>query len=67
MTARVSFDFAGTTGLIPAEPAGSDTRRLCCSGCGPRSPSPEPAGRDDYDVDLSAMAYHQLQITTLTR
>ncbi|OBG98603.1 oxidoreductase [Mycobacterium sp. E3251] len=65
MTARVSFDFTGTTALITGATSGighatavlfrDAGARVAVTGTKPTS--------DDYDVDLSGMDYHQLQIS----
>ncbi len=65
MTAQVSFDFAGTTALITGGTSGighttavlfrDAGAQVTVTGTKPAAP--------DYDVDLSGMAYHQLQIT----
>ncbi|OBB94525.1 SDR family NAD(P)-dependent oxidoreductase [Mycobacterium sp. 852002-30065_SCH5024008] len=65
MTARVSFDFTGTTVLITGATSGiGHATAVLFRDAGARvavtGTKPAP---DDYDVDLSGMDYHQLQIS----
>ncbi len=65
MTARVSFDFTGTTALITGGTSGIGHATALLfrdAGAEVTVTGTKPAATD-YDVDLSGMAYHQLQIT----
>ncbi|GAA4294726.1 SDR family NAD(P)-dependent oxidoreductase [Mycobacterium paraffinicum] len=65
MMARVSFDFTGTTALITGATSGiGHATAVLFRDAGARvavtGTRPAP---DDYEVDLSGMDYHQLQIS----
>ncbi|OBF76378.1 oxidoreductase [Mycobacterium sp. 852002-51613_SCH5001154] len=65
MTARVSFDFTGTTALITGATSGiGHATAMLFRDAGARVAitGTKPAA-DDYEVDLSGMDYHQLQIS----
>lgn len=65
MTARVSFDFTGTTALITGGTSGIGHATAVLfrdAGAQVTVTGTKPAATD-YDVDLSAMAYRRLQIT----
>ena len=64
MTARVSFDFTGTTALITGGTSGIGHATAVLfrdAGAEVTITGTKPAATD-YDTDLSGMAYHQLQI-----
>jgi 3-oxoacyl-[acyl-carrier protein] reductase len=65
MTARISFDFTGTTALITGGTSGIGHATAALfrdAGAEVTITGTKPAATD-YDTDLSGMAYHQLQIT----
>jgi 3-oxoacyl-[acyl-carrier protein] reductase len=65
MTARVGFDFTGTTTLITGGTSGIGHATALLfrdAGAEVTITGTKPASTD-YDADLSGMAYHQLQIT----
>jgi len=65
MTARVSFDFTGTTALITGGTSGIGHAIAVLfrdAGADVTITGTKPAATD-YDADLSGMAYRQLQIT----
>src|SRR6201997_5588207 len=65
MTARISFDFTGTTALITGGTSGIGHATALLfrdAGAEVTITGTQPAATD-YDTDLSGMAYHQLQIT----
>ena len=65
MTARVSFDFAGTEALVTGGTSGiGHATAMLFRDAGARVTitGTRPAATD-YDADRSGMAYHQLQIT----
>lgn len=65
MTARVSFDFAGTTVLITGGTSGighATASLFRDAGADVAVSGTKPAATD-YDADLSGMTYHQLAIT----
>ncbi|BBX63999.1 oxidoreductase [Mycobacterium saskatchewanense] len=65
MTARVSFDFTGTTALVTGGTSGiGHTTAVLFRDAGAEVAvtGTKPAA-SEYDSDLSGMAYHQLQIT----
>jgi NAD(P)-dependent dehydrogenase (short-subunit alcohol dehydrogenase family) len=64
MTARVSFDFTGTTALITGGTSGIGHATAVLfrdAGAEVTITGTKPAAAD-YDTDLSGMVYHQLQI-----
>src|ERR1700689_486741 len=65
MTARVSFDFAGTTALITGGTSGigyATASLFRDAGAAVTITGTKPAA-GDYDAHLSGMAYRQLQVT----
>lgn len=65
MTARVSFDFAGTAVLVTGGTSGighATATLFRDAGAAVTITGTRPAA-SDYDTDLSGMAYHQLRIT----
>jgi 3-oxoacyl-[acyl-carrier protein] reductase len=64
MTARVSFDFTGTAVLITGGTSGIGhaTAVLFRDGGADVTITGTKPAAADYDVDLSGMAYHQLQV-----
>jgi 3-oxoacyl-[acyl-carrier protein] reductase len=65
MTARVSFDFTGTTALITGGTSGighATASLFRDAGAQVTITGTKPSATD-YEVDLSGMAYHQLQFT----
>lgn len=65
MTARVSFDFSGTTVLITGGTSGighATASLFRDSGAEVTITGTKPAATD-YDADLSGMTYHRLEIT----
>ncbi len=65
MTARIRFDFTGTTALITGGTSGIGHATAVLfrdAGAEVTITGTKPAATD-YDTDLSGMAYHQLQIT----
>ena len=65
MTARVSFDFTGTTVLITGGTSGighATASLFRDAGAQVTITGTKPSAAD-YDADLSGMAYHQLRIT----
>jgi 3-oxoacyl-[acyl-carrier protein] reductase len=65
MTARVRFDFTGTAALITGGTSGIGhaTAVLFRDAGAAVTITGTKAAATDYDADLSAMAYHQLQIS----
>lgn len=65
MTARVSFDFTGTTALITGGTSGigHGIATLFRDSGAEVTITGTRSGAAEYDTDLSGMAYHQLQIT----
>lgn len=65
MTARVSFDFTGTQTLVTGGTSGighATASLFRDAGAEVTITGTKPSA-SDYDIDLSGMAYHQLQIT----
>jgi 3-oxoacyl-[acyl-carrier protein] reductase len=65
MTARISFDFTGTTALVTGGTSGIGHATAVLfrdAGADVTITGTKPAATH-YDIDLSGMAYHQLQIT----
>jgi 3-oxoacyl-[acyl-carrier protein] reductase len=65
MTARINFDFTGTTALITGATSGIGHATAVLfrdAGAEVTITGTKPAA-SDYDTDLAGMAYHQLQIT----
>ncbi|WP_310777053.1 SDR family NAD(P)-dependent oxidoreductase [Mycobacterium sp. Z3061] len=65
MTARVSFDFTGTTALITGGTSGigHGIASLFRDAGARVTVTGTRSGAGEYDTDLSGMTYHQLQIT----
>ena len=65
VTARVRFDFTGTTALITGGTSGIGhaTATLFRDAGAEVTVTGTKAAATDYDGDLSGMAYHQLEIT----
>jgi NAD(P)-dependent dehydrogenase (short-subunit alcohol dehydrogenase family) len=65
MTARIGFDFTGTTALITGGTSGIGhaTAALFRDAGAEVTITGTKAGATDYDTDLSGMAYRQLQTT----
>jgi 3-oxoacyl-[acyl-carrier protein] reductase len=68
MTARVSFDFTGTTALITGGTSGIGyaTATLLRDAGAEVTVTGTRRAATDYDTDLAGMAYHQLQVTDHT-
>ncbi|CPR10940.1 short-chain type dehydrogenase/reductase [Mycobacterium bohemicum DSM 44277] len=65
MTARVSFDFTGTTALVTGGTSGIGhaTALLFRDAGAEVTVTGTRAAASDYDADLSGMDYHRLQVT----